>query len=100
MYSLGNLYYMLLTDMWPFHGVKEKNAKKRVKKGGRPPLYADIVNSTDPIDVALRTAMYMCHEQEVAERASSRKVETYLKEQLEEIDPGRLDAWMQTLGSK
>lgn len=95
MYSLGNIFYMLLTNMWPYHGVKEKTAKKNVVKGVRPVLFADIVDSTDPIDIAIRTAMYMCHETDPVERASARQVETYLKERLEEIDPGRLDEWLQ-----
>lgn len=80
-------------DQWPFRGVPEKKAIKRIKNGKRPVLYIDIWNSTDPPVVALRNAMFMCHEQDPSMRASSREIETYLMEELEKIDPGRLDTW-------
>lgn len=37
------------------------------------------------------------YDQDPNKRASAREVETYLKERLEEIDPGRLDHWMKAL---
>ena len=84
---------MLLMDQWPFKGVQEKKAIKMVKQGKRPDIYKDIWNSTDPAVLALKNAMFMCHEQDPKVRATSREVETYLTEELEKIDPGRLDAW-------
>lgn len=92
-YSLGNIFYMLLMDQWPFKGVKEKKAIKMIMNGRRPEIYTDVWNSTDPSDVALKNAMFMCHEQDPKIRSTSREVETYLLEQLEKIDPGRLDTW-------
>ena len=81
-------------EEWPFKGVPEKKAQKALMEGRRPKLYTDIYNSTEPVVVAIREAMYMCHEQDPVERATSRAVETYLKSQLEDLDPGRLDEWM------
>lgn len=87
---------MLLMDEWPFHREQEKQAKKMVRNGERPFLYTDVWNSTDPVVVTLKEAMFMCHEQDPVERASARAVETFLKAELEKLDPGRLDAWLQS----
>jgi hypothetical protein len=84
---------MLLQSEWPFSDVTTHEAKKLVKDGYRPSFYADIWNSTDPVDQALKEAMFMCHEQESSERATARQVENYLKKKLFELDPGRLSEW-------
>lgn len=39
--------------------------------------------------------MYMCHEQDPKVRATARAVEGYLKGELEQLDPGRLEKWLQ-----
>jgi serine/threonine protein kinase len=94
-YSLGNIFFTLLTLEEIFHGISSKKVKKRVKKGERPiPVDSHGVwNSTDPIDQALKSAMEMCLIYNVTERATARQVETFLKRKLEEIDPGRLKVW-------
>ena len=61
---------MLLMERWPFHTTPDKKAQKAVKKGERPSLYQDVVDSTDPATVAIRQAMYMCHEQDPNDRAT------------------------------
>jgi hypothetical protein len=43
--------------------------------------------------MALKKAMIMCYEQDPVTRASAREVETFLKQRLEELDPGRLKEW-------
>ena len=92
-YSLGNTFYMLLQQEWPFTGIKSKKAHSLVKKGERPSIYKDVWNSPDPIIQALKEAMIMCHEQDPTERSSAREVEVFLKKKLEEFDPGRLKEW-------
>jgi hypothetical protein len=49
-----------------------------VIKGVRPAIYYDVWNSTDPIIMALKEAMIMCHEGDPQDRASSREVEVFL----------------------
>jgi hypothetical protein len=85
----------LLTLEEVFQGLSEKKVKKRVKKGERPvPVDTHGVwDSSDPIDKALKAAMEMCLIKDIAERATARQVETFLKRKLQEIDPGRLEAW-------
>ena len=82
-YSLGNIFYMLLQKDWPFREVEEKEAKRLVKDGYRPSFDAAIWNSTDPIDMVLKKAMIMCHEQVPEDRASARHIEVYLKQHLQ-----------------
>jgi hypothetical protein len=78
---------------WPFKYYKEKKIARAIKKGKRPILFPDVANSTDPIDQTLLAAMEMCFHQNPAERATARQVETFLKDKLRELDPGRLEAW-------
>jgi serine/threonine protein kinase len=92
-YSMGNIFYMLLQEEWPFQGVNVEEAQKQVMEGVRPTFYKDIWDSTHPIDVALKEAMMMCHAQKPSERATARQVEQYLIAVLEKVDPGRLAQW-------
>jgi hypothetical protein len=84
---------MLLMSEWPFQDVTTDEAKMSVMKGQRPSFYVDIWNSTDPVEMALRDAMFMCHEQEPEDRSTARQVENSLKAKLRELDPGRLEQW-------
>lgn len=86
-YSLGNIFYMILQKEWPFSEVEEKEAKRLVKEGYRPSFDADVWNSTHPVDQALKEAMIMCHEQDPEHRATSRHVEAYLRSRLAALYP-------------
>jgi hypothetical protein len=92
---MGNIFYILLMDTWPFRGVQTKRAQEKMKAGERPPLYKDVAESTHPIDMALKKAMMMCHERDPKVRSTAREVETFLRTKMEEIDPGRLATWPQ-----
>lgn len=78
---------MLLQEEWPFLDMKPEKARNLIKEGYRPSFDAEIWNSTDPVDKALKEAMIMCHEQNPKERATARQVETFLKGKLRELDP-------------
>jgi serine/threonine protein kinase len=93
-YSLGNIFYMLLQEEWPFEDVSSKVASVRVIEGTRPTFYADVWNSTHPVDVALKTAMLMCHVHNPKERSTARAVAVHLTSVLETLDPGRLAEWL------
>jgi serine/threonine protein kinase len=92
-YSLGNIFYMLLQGDWPFYDVPQETAMELVKNGTRPSVYMDVWFSTDPIDVALKEAMMMCHEQNATERASARMIEQYLLSIMKQLDYLQLAAW-------
>ena len=48
MYSLGNIFYMMLSQQWPWEGLEEKEAIKRVMDGRRPEIPESIRKSNDP----------------------------------------------------
>jgi serine/threonine protein kinase len=83
-YSLGNILYMLLQEEWPFGDVKSADAQEMIRKGGRPSIYIDIWNSTDPVTVLLKKAMFRCHEQEPKDRWTARQVEQFLNQGLQQ----------------
>jgi serine/threonine protein kinase len=93
MYSYGNVIYVLLQEEYPFARIKTDEAKQLVMDGVRPDVYIDIWNSTDPVIQALKEAMILCHEHDPEKRISARELETFLKSQMREFDPGRLEEW-------
>ena len=56
-YSLGNVFYLLLMNVYPFHGISQKKAKHLVMDKKRPVIYTDIWKSEDPIIKVLLEAM-------------------------------------------
>jgi serine/threonine protein kinase len=89
-YSLGNIFYMLLQGEWPFNDVPLDTAYNLVKNGTRPSVYADVWYSDNPVDIALKGAMIMCHEQNATIRSSAREIEKYLIKKMSELDPEQL----------
>ena len=94
-YSMGNIFYMLLTSLWPFEELEENVVKEEVKNGNRPTIPIAIRNSNDPIDQILKEAMVMSHVQDPHERATARQVETFLKRKLLSLDPDAMKSWGQ-----
>jgi len=84
-YSLGNVYYCLLTRLWPFETIKTREAIKKVKSGERPPLPDDIRTSTDASIVAIRDAMEKAYIQNPDDRASAREIVNDLSAALEKV---------------
>jgi serine/threonine protein kinase len=98
-YSLGNLFYLLLTDQWPWDDVgsgsadSERTVKKRIIHGERATIPDEIATSSHPVDVVLQKALVMCQEHEPSERATAAQVATFLQVTLQRVDPGRLEQW-------
>lgn len=84
-YSLGNVFYSILSQHRPFEGVKTKQAQQIVMSGGRPPIQESILDSTDPFDKAMLNAIEMCWPQEPAERAKAREVQSYIFNELKRL---------------
>ena len=82
-YSLGNIFYGILTGEWPFHHESsEKKAQKRLIAGERPSIADKHRNSSDPFDQAMIKAIEMCWIQKPEERANARQVQKFIKEVL------------------
>ena len=75
---MGNIFYQILSLKWPFKGEDSESAQQRIIEGGRPDLDEDILNSTDPVDIAIIRAMKMCHVHNPRKRASAREVADFL----------------------
>lgn len=85
MYSLGNTFYMMLSQQWPWEGLEEKEAIKRVMDGRRPEIPKSIQKSNPAVQTLLE-AMRMSQKQDSEERATAREVESFLKEKLRELE--------------
>mmetsp|Transcript_25946 Transcript_25946/g.36380 ORF Transcript_25946/g.36380 Transcript_25946/m.36380 type:complete len:101 (+) Transcript_25946:77-379(+) len=83
---MGNILYTLLTRKWPFEGLSEKKAKKKVETGERPPVLQNILSSNVTETKVLLQAMNMCWKQDPKERATSRQVQNYLNKELEKLN--------------
>jgi serine/threonine protein kinase len=98
-YSLGNIFYLLLTDRWPWDAVgsasedSQRTIKKRIIQGERPAFPDAISKSSHPVDLVLQKAMAMCQKHEPNERATAAEVATLLQLTLAQVDPGRLEQW-------
>ena len=81
-YSVGNILFSLLMDKWPYEDLyKEKNTEavsKHIVRGDRDALSTELLESTDPIDVAIRTAMDMCWIHDWRERPSAKDIAQFL----------------------
>jgi len=84
-YSLGNIYYCLLTRLWPFHKLHTRDAIRKVKAGQRPPLTKEVEFSIDPATVALRDAMRMAQTQLPGDRPSANELVITLSKSLDDI---------------
>ena len=80
-YSVGNILFSLM-DRWPYEDFyKEKSidaVSKHIVRGDRDALSAELLESTDPIDVAIRTAMNMCWVHDWRERPSAKDIAQFL----------------------
>mmetsp|Transcript_55943 Transcript_55943/g.83372 ORF Transcript_55943/g.83372 Transcript_55943/m.83372 type:complete len:491 (+) Transcript_55943:95-1567(+) len=86
-YSMGNVFYVLLTDAWAFERIQEKEAQEKIMDGVRPFISKAFRESEDPSVKALIEAMHMCWEQEPEDRATAIEVRDYLISVLKKLNP-------------
>ena len=82
---MGNIFYSLLTEYWPFEGMDEKEAQRKIMDGERPPIDDDIRSSGDPIDTAFVEAISMCWRQNPDKRATAKEVKEYLNSKIKSM---------------
>jgi len=82
-YSMGNIFWMLLHGKYPFASMTRKATRKAVSKGQRPPFDTAIARSDDEDIQTLIEATRMCWKQKPAERASARDVQLYLQSRIQ-----------------
>ena len=84
-YSMGNIFYTLLSGEMPFEGQKESKAQKKVVAGIRPRIPDSVLDSKDPAIEALVDATMKCWSQKPSDRPKAAKIAKYLKEVMTRI---------------
>lgn len=85
-YSMGSVCYVALTAVWPFDDIETKKAQKLVKKGERPPITQEFLNSTDPAFKALIKAINMCWQHRSDLRPSASEMRDFFKKELKQLN--------------
>lgn len=80
-YSMGNIFYSLLTELWPYDDEKDKIVKSKIIAGKRPELPPQLEELSDPAVMILRKAMEICWTHNPDERASSLEVRDFLNKE-------------------
>lgn len=86
-FSMGHIFYSILTGKQPFLDYDQKKVYKKVMKGDLPLLDDELQESSDPVHVVLKTAMKMCYTYKAKERPSASEVLKYLSAQYKSIYP-------------
>jgi len=84
-YSMGNIFYVLLTNKKPFENVETKETQMKVAHGELPFISPEQKQSKDPSDIALMKAIEMCWRFVPQGRSSAREVAIFLDEAIETI---------------
>ena len=85
-YSMGNIFYTMLTDLDPWEDTRTEKAQKAVMNGERPEVPDEVKSSTDPADVAIKKMMYKCWAHKPEDRPRARTVADFLAKKLKELD--------------
>jgi hypothetical protein len=83
---MGNVFYVLMTEQWPFNGEESKDVERQVKSGKRPHIPQRLRESTDPAYIAIRKVMAMCWRQDPKERATAKEVADILLHELKALN--------------
>ena len=78
-YSMGNVFYVILTELWPFGDLDTAKAQEKVSAGERPGAPMEIMNSTDKATQTLISAIQKCWVQDVAKRATADEIVAFLE---------------------
>jgi len=84
-FSMGNIFYAILSGSMPFEGQKESKAQKKVMDGIRPHVSTEIKESKDIAISAIYSATKACWAQKPSNRPKAAAVRDQLKEVLDRI---------------
>lgn len=84
-YSMGNIFFALVTKEWPFEEDEEKDAKIKVINGKRPKIPRAMRESNDPADKALLKVTAMCWEQDPQLRPTALEAKDFLAAELNKL---------------
>lgn len=84
-YSMSNIFYSLLTELWPFRDEEEKTAQRHIKEGKRPTLPKRILETKDPSEIAILKAMKMGWEHKPEKRPTAKAIADFLDSELSKL---------------
>jgi hypothetical protein len=84
-YSMGNVFYAILSGMMPFEGMKQQKATKKVMEGKRPKIPIEIEESDDIAIKAILAATKACWRQDPKDRPPAREIRDELKSVMDRI---------------
>jgi len=82
---MGNIFYSLLTENWPFENEEEVEARVRIKEGNRPAIDSMFLQSKDLSVSTLLKGIEMCWKQNPDERSSAEDLAHYFTSQIQKI---------------
>lgn len=86
-YSMGNVFFYLLTKVWPFQHLDSSDAQKEIIEGKRPKLSNKLKASKDESKIALIKALKMCWVHDPKKRATAREIQKKLLLTLDKVWP-------------
>lgn len=84
-YSMGNVFYAILSGLMPFEGIKAEKANKQVMEGKRPKIPSEVKESEDIAIQAILAATKKCWIQDPKERPPASEIRDELKSVMERI---------------
>lgn len=85
-YSMGNVFYGLLTELWPFKYIHDDTrVKTKIISGERPYIPPELLKSNDPIHSVFLQSIEMCWNQNPSQRPSAIDIANYLDKELSVI---------------
>ena len=84
-YSMGNVFYAILSGLMPFEGMKQENAQKRVMDGKRPKFPSEVLESDDLAIKGIVAAAKKCWAHDPEERPPATEIRDELKTLMERI---------------
>ena len=82
-YSMGNIFYVLVTNQLPFQDDEMAVAQRKVMNGERPHIPSKYRNSIEPGYMVLISLMKLCWKQNPSERPSARVVADMIENELQ-----------------
>jgi hypothetical protein len=83
---MGNVFYVLLTEQWPFNDEDSEDVERHVKSGKRPHIPQWLRKSTDSAHIAIQKVMAICWRQDPKKRATATEVADILLHELKELN--------------
>ena len=82
---MGNVFYVLLTEQWPFNKEESKDVARQVKFGKRPHIPQRIRESTDRAYIVIQKVMKMCWRLDPKKRATAKGVADILLDEMKAL---------------